>query len=421
VAGVALLEDEVAALFEGKRLEDPWPIWNRLREEAPVFRGSDMVILARYADVKVMLPDRERYSAKVYIAGSRPEAIVAQLSPELQRMWREWAEFEGMSLAFMDGEDHDRLRGIAHRFFTPRRIQLMERDIQLSWDELLEQAAAEEVYDQKAIAQKLALRVITRLVGCPDVDGAFITELIDRLARGKYGTTDEALFRSAYEARWKFNDYIDRVIVGGYRRDPDSNEFVRAVMDAEGQDNLSPLELSAMVGVLLFGGIETTALLLSTGLLELLRHRDQWEWLCDDPVTRVPAAVEELFRWVSPAQFIPRTAAIDFQVGDTEVPAGQTVIGAVAAAHRDPGQYENPEELDITRGRQHLGLGLGPKFCLGASIARAEARIAFTTLAQRHPELELAIGLDELDWTGGPPGIRSLRRLPVSLAARRAA
>jgi cytochrome P450 len=190
------------------------------------------------------------------------------------------------------------------------------------------------------------------------------------------------------------------------------------MMDAQGEDNLSPLELSAMVSVLLFGGVETTAVLLSTGLLELLRHRDQWEWLCKDPVARVPNAVEELFRYVSPAQWVPRTAATDFEIEGVPVPVGQTVVGILAAAHRDPSEYENPNELDITRGRAHLGLGFGPKFCLGASVVRAEARIAFTTLAQRFPELELAIDPADLDWAGGPPPIRSLRSLPIALGPR---
>jgi cytochrome P450 len=415
VAPVALLEDEVTALFEGQRLEDPFPIWNRLREEGPVYRASDMVVLSRYSDIKAMLPDRERYSARIHVAGSRPLAIVARFSEETQKLWHEMAAYEGLSLAVQDGENHDRLRGIAHRFFTPRRIQQMESAIQAKWHELLAEVGEDDVYDQKVLAQRFALGIITYIVGCPQVDGPYVTDVLDKISRYKFGTNDENIVREAYDARWEFNDYIDRVIIGRYRDDPDSNEFVRAVMDAEGEDNLSALELSAMVSVLLFGGVETTAVLLSTGLLELLRHRDQWEWLCEDPVARVPGAVEELFRYVSPAQWVPRTAAVEFELEGVRVPVGETVIGVVAAAHRDPAVYENPEQLDVTRGRPHLGLGLGPKFCLGASVVRAEARIAFTTLAQRYPELELAVPESELDWSGGPAPIRSLRELPVAL------
>jgi cytochrome P450 len=409
------LEDEVVALFRNERLTDPFPVWNRLREEAPVFSGSNMTILSRYADVKAMLPDGERYSAKY--TRSRPETLVATFSGEMARMSRELADYSAMSLAVQDGADHERLRGIAHRFFTARRVLAMESEIQRFFDDLVAEAAEQNVYDHKLLSQTLALRVITHIVGCPHVDGPLITDLLERLSKGNYGTSDEDLLRDAYNARYELNEYIDRMIIAEYRRHPDSNEFVRAMMDAEDEDNLSALELGAMVSVLLFGGVETTAILLSTGLLVLLQHRDQWEWLCDDPVERVPGAVEELFRYVSPAQFVPRVAAREFEIHGITVPAGQAVIGAIAGAHRDPAQYENPELFDIGRGRPHLGLGIGPKFCLGASVARAEARIGLTTLAQRYPGLQLAVDSGELDWSGGPVSIRSLRELPIRLGS----
>lgn len=412
------LDDEIAALFEGKHLEDPFPIWNRLRKEAPVFSGDRMVILSRYADVKAMLTDDKRYSARKgrYSIRSRPEEIAAALPDETRRMWQEMIAHNSASLSEKDGADHDRLRGIAHRFFTPGRMRSMEGVIQGFWDDLLEEAAREDVYDHKRFSQTLALRVITDIVGCPQVDAPYVAGLVERLAQSQLaGTGNEAIVRSAYETRSEFNNYIERAIVAEYRRRPDSSAFVRAVMDAEGEDNLSALELSAMVSVLLFGGIETTAVLLSSGLLELLYHRDQWEWLCDDPEARVPAAVEELFRYVSPAQFIPHTAVMGFEIEGVRVRAGDTVTGAVAPAHRDPAEYENPETLDITRGRAHLGLGAGRHFCLGAAVVRAEARIVLTTLAQRYPNLELAIDRADVDWSGGPPSIRSVRVLPIRL------
>jgi cytochrome P450 len=421
VVEVASLADEVGALFRSERLEDPFAVWNRLREEATVFQASGMTILTSYAHVKAMLPDRALYSARMWDAGGRPERLFATFSPEMERMWNQIAAYESMSLAVQDGADHDRLRSIAHRFFTPRRVQRIDGEIRGFWDELLEGAAQTEVYDHKRVSQGLALRVITSIVGCPSVDGDFVTDLLDRLSKGKYGTSDEAVLRDAYCARMEFNDYIERVIIAGYRQDPESNDFVRALMHAEGEDNLSALELSAMVSVMLFGGIETTAILVSTGLLELLRHREQWEWLCEDPVRRVPGAVEELMRYVAPAQFVPRIAATDFQIDGVPVSAGETVVAAIGGAHRDPSEYENPDELDITNPRAHLGFGLGPKFCLGASVARAEARIALTTLAQRYPDVELAIDAADLDWSGGPASIRSLRELPIALGEKRAA
>lgn len=411
------LDHEVTALFASERLDDPFPIWNRLREEAPVYEGGDVVVLTRYADIKAMLPDRKRYSARFHVAGSQPLAIVATFSPETQRMWHEIAAYKSLTLSRQAPKDHARLRGIAHRFFTPFRMKNLETVIAGFWDDLLKDAEAQEVYDHKQISQRMALRVITHIVGCPHVDDARVASMVERIAY--FTDTNEARVREAYEGWRDFNEYIDTVIIDGYNSNPASNEFVEAVMNAEREDNLTPLELSAMVSELLFGGIETTTVLLSSGLLTLLEHRDQWEWLCQDPATRVPAAVEELFRYVSPAQWVPRTAQIDFEIGGVHVPEGHTVIGAVAAAHRDPAQYEKPNEFDATQSRQHLGLGIGPKFCLGASVVRAEARIAFTALAQHYPHLELAVDPSELHWDGGPATVRSLRELPVALGSRR--
>jgi cytochrome P450 len=332
-------------------------------------------------------------------------------------MWAELAYYNNLSLADKDDDDHDRLRGIAHRYFTPRRVNALEATMQDAWDTLLAEAASQEVYDHRHTSQALALRVITDLVGCPGVDAPYVAGLIDRLARFQ-GARNEDVIRDAYKARLEFNDYIESVIVAGYRRDPDSNDFVRAMLDAEGEDNLSLAELIAMVAVLLFGGIETTAVLLSNGLLELLIQRRQWEWICEDPGSRVPNAIEEIFRYVSPAQFIPRTAKVDFDLKELPVAEGQTVIAAVAPANRDPDEYESPEVFDVSRGRPHLGLGIGPHFCIGASLVRAEARIALTGLASRYPKLELAIDPSELDWSGGPPSIRTVRELPIALGVR---
>ena len=412
------LDEEVTALFDGQRLEDPFPVWNRLREEAPVYVGGDMVILSRYDDVKTMLPDKERYSAKQYTEGSRPEAIFATFSEETRQMIYEKAASEGHGgVSGKDEADHQRLRGIAHRFFTPRRIRQMEGRIQGCCDDLLAEAADQGAYDHKLLAQNLALRVITDIVGAPAVDAPYVLSMVERTAHS-LGGNDEELVKDAFVARDEFNDYIQATILADYRRNSE-NEFVRAMMDAEGEDNLTPLELCGMVHTLIFGGTDTTSVLLSMGLLELLRHREQWEWLCEDPDARIPGAIEELLRYVSPAQFDPRTAAIDFTIDGVEVPAGQTVLAALAGANRDPAQYENPDQLDVTRSRAHLGLGIGHKFCLGASVVRTEARIAFVTLAQRYPDLDLAIDEDDLDWSGCPVGLRSVRELPIKLGPPR--
>jgi cytochrome P450 len=414
------LDQEVTALLRGKRLEDPWPIWARLREEAPVALIDDAVIFSTYDDVRSMLNDAARFSSKFYITGSRADRIVSQLTDEGKALWREMSAFDGEIMTRTDGERHERLRRIAHRYFTPRRIRELSEAVQEFMDELVEQAAQQEVYDHKWLVQDLALRVMTHVIGAPQVDRDLVASYSAPIARW-LGTTEEDVIRDARAARQRFNAYIEETIIAAHRRNPGSNELVEAMMEATDDDNLSPTELVAMVHVLLFGGLETTAVLLSSGLVELLQHRDQWELVCSDPDRWVGPAVEELLRYVAPAQWTNRVAAVDIDWHDGfHIATGQTVIGAVAPANRDPGTFERPDTLDITRGtKSHLGLGIGPHYCLGASLIREEARIAFDTLARRYPDLELAIDPADLDWSGSNPILRAVRELPVRLGPPR--
>ena len=420
VADVDGLEQEFAELLAGRLLPDPWPLWRRLREEHPVVRLGEVVVATRFADVKEMMTRPERFSNRFFVSGSRADAIVASLPPDVATMWREMAAFDSMTMTRNDEPAHDRLRSISHRFFTPKYVRELEPAIQGFWDDILARAAQEGVYDHKYAGQDLALRVMAHVIGSPQVDRDYLAGLTARIAR-YLGSADAEIIRDAYGARKEFNTYIEDVIIGGYRRDPSSNELVATMMGAESDDNLSTQELCAMVSLLLFGGVETTAVLLSSGLVELLEHPDQWRATCEDP-DLVSGAVEEMFRYVAPAQWVNRVAREDFEWEGVTIPEGQTLIGGVAAAHRDPTVFDDPDRFDIRRRvRQHLGLGLGPHYCLGASLIRLEAKVAFATLAQRFPDLEMTTSRAELDWSGSNPNMRTVRTLPIRLGAQRPA
>ena len=167
--------------------------------------------------------------------------------------------------------------------------------------------------------------------------------------------------------------------------------------------------------VLLFAGHETTTNLLGTGLLELLRHPDQWALLREDPEL-APSAIEELLRWVTPIQWLAPVATQDTELAGQPVGEGDTVVAVLACANRDPDVFARADQLDITRSdsREHLSLGLGPHFCLGASLTRLEGKIVFDTLLRRFPEIALAE--ETLDWQGSSM-FRGLAGLPVELGA----
>jgi hypothetical protein len=170
----------------------------------------------------------------------------------------------------------------------------------------------------------------------------------------------------------------------------------------------------SMLALMIFAGHETTSNLLAIGLLELLNHRDQWELLCADP-SRTEAAVEELLRYVTPAHFAQVTAIQSRERSGVLIEPGDVVVGVMAAANRDPAAFERPDEFDILRpdSRNHVSLGMGPHFCLGAGLARMEAAAMLRALAERYPSLRLAG--EPAEWGGR--ALRTPITMPVEIRA----
>jgi cytochrome P450 len=220
--------------------------------------------------------------------------------------------------------------------------------------------------------------------------------------------------RVAVLALREFKAYVLE-IAERHRRTPASvSPLVAAMLDAEEQERLTPAELAGLFVQLLFAGHETATTLTEQGLIELMCDREQWELLCADPELAANA-VEELLRWVPPIPSMFRVAYVDTDVLGVPIRAGQSVRVLIAAANRDPAVFRDPDRLDLRRAdaKEHLSFGFGPRFCLGASLARLEVSTVLRTLATRFPRLELAS--DELEAQRGA-GLRTLDELPVRVA-----
>jgi cytochrome P450 len=393
------------------RMADPYAVWEPLREAAPAHRHDAVVLVTDYATVKELSRDR-RLSNRDAIDGTLFAARRARLNEEQRAAQSEIASFESLYVSRSDGDQHGRLREAAHRAFTPRRIAIMKETLQRYTDEIFAGLPADEPIDFRAtVAYPLPMMAITDMLGVPKEDRAMIHAWTRRLGRNR-GGDDPVALTAAHDAMQQFRHYVEGILIPLRNEQPES-DLLSALLSAEEDERLSDRELTAMFVVLLFAGHETTTNLLGTGMLELLRHPDQWALLREDP-ERMPLAVEELLRWVSPVQWMGRVAATDLEIGDVAVAQGESVFLVLAAANRDPLQFTTPGMLDVTseESRNHVALGFGPHFCLGNALARLEGALILGTMARRFPEVRLAG--EPSGWAGNAM-LRGLADLPLVL------
>jgi len=416
------LRERLESLFasEPDTIADSAEILRSVRERGPLYELGEMVLVTRYDDVKAVISDSVGYGSDAKRSGSRAQAIRASLTPEEQLAFDEVVEFEGLYVSRADGEMHDRLRAVAHRAFTPKRIALVASAAQEYADELLSGlASADGVCDLMSLAYRMPLMIIGDLLNIPQDDRERVHAWSNTLSRNRGGSEVGPLL-AAHRAHREYQAYIDETLAR-HRALPQEGDLLLALMAAEQGDVLSSRELAAMFIVLLFAGHETTSNLLGIGLYELLRHPDQWAALVRDP-RRIPDAVEELLRFVSPAQWLMRHAVQDVTIAAERIESGRTVIPLIASANRDPLVFANPDSLDIGRSdaRRHLTFGFGRHFCLGNALARLEAATLLATMVRRFPDTQLAVDHHPVRW-GGNAMLRRLVSLPVRLGAERAA
>ena len=410
------LHDEYDALIDKRQetLRDPYPLYARLREEAPVFRHDPIVVLSRYEDVTWVFRNERHFGVNGGGTGRRYETILASLPDREADALREISDFEQYWLSRTDEELHDRLRRIAHRAFTPRRIIQLERSVHHYANALLDELGGTEEIDViSAFAYRLPLMVITDMLGVPAEDREKIHVWSDLIGRNR-GGMDRSAILDARNATREFRAYVGE-LAEKHRREAVEDDLIVALLDANKEDRMSETELAATFMVLLFAGHETTTNLIGNGLIALLRDRAQWQQLVDDP-RLISVAVDELLRYDSPVQQLTRVAVEDVEVGGELITTGETVILGLASANRDPEAFDEPDRLAVTRRpNRHAALALGPHFCLGASLARLEGRIAFEELTRRFPKVELAA--DEFVYRDNIV-LRGVSELPVRLEPR---
>ncbi|MFD4535471.1 cytochrome P450 [Kitasatospora sp. NPDC058397] len=401
-AGLAPPHDLAADLLTPEARRDPYPFYARMRRESPVHRSAQGIwYLTRYADVETALGDlrlsndRDRMTRAYGGLGGDLKAL-SRLSDRLGRV-----------MTNTDPPDHARLRKLANRAFTARRVEALRDGVQRIVDRLIDEAvAAGPTMDLiEAVASPLPMSAVCELFGIPDGDRPQVKSWFHR-----FGRLGEDIDKSE-EAIGQYEEYLSGLI-RRRRREP-GDDLISALVATQAQDDrLTDSELLSTCFVLITAGDETTTHLIGNGVLALLRHPDQLARLRADPGL-IRGAVEELARYDTVTQVIVRVVAEDLEIGGQLLREGELAYLFLGATNRDPERFEDPDRLDLTRpGNRHLSFGHGPHFCLGGPLAKLQTEVAIGTLVRRLPELRLADGA-VLDWRPNPLQ-RRLSALPLT-------
>ena len=354
--------------------EDPYPLYRRLRDEAPVYHNEEgnFWALSRHADILAAFKDPKRFSNSYGVSidpsAAGPAARIAT------------------SFLAMDPPEHTRFRSLVARSFTPRRVAELEprvREIAVQHlDALVGSGNFDAIGD---FAGKLPMDVISEMMGVAVADRAELRSWADLLVHREEGVFDVP--PEGVEAFGKLRSYFTDLIAE-LRRKP-GEDLLSALVTLDDGKSLSRNDLLSFCTLMITAGNETTTKLLGNALYWLWRNPQQ-RALVQADLARIPDWIEETLRYDNSTQALMRLTLEEVKIGPDTIPAGERVLLLVGSANRDPEVFDRPDEFDVTRdASQMLSFGKGTHFCMGAALARLEARVAFEEWWKRFPHYEI--------------------------------
>ena len=350
--------------------EDPYPYYKRLRDEAPLYRNDDLNFwaLTRHADV--------------HKGFRNSTALSNTLGVSLDPISRTPEAYRTMSFLAMDDPGHLRLRTLVSKGFTPRRIRELEPRVLELTREHLDNALQSESFDFiSEFAGKLPMDVISELMGVPPGDRQLLRALADTVMHREDGVADvpQSALRAAMELLVYYADMVKQ------RRKRPTVDLTSALLEAEVDgDRLRDDEIMAFLFLMVVAGNETTTKLLGNAVFWGGRSPDQLAGVYADPST-IPLWIEETLRYDTSSQLLARVVVEDIEFHGETLHNGDTLLLVPGSAHRDERVFDDPDEFRIGRdiGSRLLSFGSGAHFCLGAHLARMEARVALDELLNR--------------------------------------
>jgi cytochrome P450 len=377
--------------------QDPYPVYRRLRDETPVYHNQELgfYALSRYDDIVAALQDVETFSSANALGIGAPKEVLDQVP----------------MMMLLDPPRHGQLRALVNRAFTPRRVAALEPRIRARArglvDDFIDSGSCDLV---ESFSGPLPATVIAELMGVPAEDGRMFKEKSTAIVTQDAKSGGELDFSAAIELMMYMGAAYEE------RRKQPRDDLMSALLEAEiDGERLSQEELLGFAFLLLVAGNETTTNLISNAVALLDQFPDQRKQLVDDP-SLLPTAIEEFLRFESPVQGLSRTLRKDTVIHDVTIPEEAQLLLLYASANRDERRIDDPERFDISRdAKSHLAFGFGTHFCLGASLARLEARIALEELLARLPEFRVDVAASER--LGGGV-VRGFASLPIEFEAR---
>ena len=387
--------------------EDAYEIYKESRKKQPILFVNQVEIgkewlITRYEDALPLLKDNRLKKDWTNV-----------FSQDIKNMYLSVDNSDHLTTHMLNSDppNHSRLRSLVQKAFTPKMIAQLDGRIQRIADDLIsniERKGTLNLVDDYSFP--LPIIVISEMLGIPKEDQAKF-RIWSHAVIASPETPEE--IKETEKQLSEFITYL-QYLVDIKRKEP-KEDLVSALILAESEGHkLSARELYSMIMLLIVAGHETTVNLITNTVLALLENPNQLQLLKDNPKL-IDSAIEEGLRYYSPVEVTTaRWAAEPFQIHDRTIEKGDMVVIALASANRDETVFENPEVFDITReNNRHIAFGHGSHFCLGAPLARLEAKIAITTLFNRMPELQIKGNREEIKWQGNYL-MRSLEELPLT-------